>query len=88
MAVQELVCRVRGVSERQRREARRLRIPYKLVGDNGEVGLERAVGPRRVTIVVRGVADVGDWSGNPRRLATARLRHQGSADEEEDRARE
>ena len=82
--------RVLGVSEHPQREARRLRVPCKLVGDNGEVGLERAVEPRRVTIVVRGVADVGDWSGNPRCLATARLRqrHQGSADEEEDRARE
>ena len=74
--MQELVHRVWGVSERPQREARRLRVPCKLVGDNGEVGLERAVGPRRVTVVVRGVADVGEWSGNPRRLAIARLRNQ------------
>ena len=91
MAVQELVCRVRGVSERPQREARRLRVPCKFAGDNDEVGLERAVGPRQVIVVVRGVADVAEWSGNPRRLAITWLRHQcrrGSADEEEDRARE
>lgn len=44
------------VGGRLRREARRLRVPWLLVGEFGEVGLERAVGPRRVTVVVRGVA--------------------------------